>query len=202
MSDEEAWRREGDQKLNRATEAWQGGNREEAEQLLNELIDEFPDRPEAYNKLGVILAELGSLDMAEHWFRTALAADSDYPPALTNLGNIILERGRVEEAMSYYGLALERDPEYAPAHRNLAVALRRQGDLRGSVRHLKHGERLQIRQDREKSRRRLSGQAAVGTAPPPRARGSRSAGLFGPSYWWLLVLALAVLFAARYLHLK
>ncbi len=204
MSDDEAWRAEGRDKLDKANEAWRNGRREDAERLFNELIDQFPDRPEAYNKLGVILAELGSLDLAERWFRTALSVEQDYPPALTNLGNILLERGKTDEAMAYYGLALEKNPDYAQAHRNLAVALRRQGDLRGSVRHLKQGERLAVQEERERTRRRLVGMGRFrgGTTSPGTRPNPRAVWFGGGPWWWVIPLGILVLLTLRLMHVK
>jgi Flp pilus assembly protein TadD len=199
MADQD-WEDAGQPVFEQASEAWRHGRREDAERLLTELTETFPHRPEPYNKLGVICAELGRLDEAEHWFRLALAAEKDHPPALTNLGNILLERGQVDEAMAYYGLALQRDPDYPPAHRNLAVALRRQGDLRGSVRHLRQGERLAARADRELARERLFGRRKSGAGGRTTPRAPRNSVMPTGAWWWVIVILVLVVVAARYLH--
>jgi len=137
------WDEQGQQLLSRGNAYWQRGDREEALKTFQELIDHFPDRPEGYNKMGVILAETGQLEQAEHFFLEALARDRLHVPALTNMGNICLERGDIPTAIQHYHLALEVDPEYAPAHRNLAVAYRRDGKMGAFVRHFKRSQRLE-----------------------------------------------------------
>jgi tetratricopeptide (TPR) repeat protein len=196
------WDSRGQALLDQASASWRQGHRDDAEALFLQLADEYPDRPEPYNKLGVVYAEMGELDQAEQWFRRALQIEKDHPPALTNLGNILLERGQVDEAMAYYGLALQRNPEYAPAHRNLAVALRRQGDLRGSVRHLRHSERLAVRQDREQARNQLFGKRKSPSAAPAADRATARGGFSstGLSWWWIVAVLLGLFVVARYLH--
>ncbi|NMP20929.1 tetratricopeptide repeat protein [Sulfobacillus sp. DSM 109850] len=140
--------------MQEGTDAWTRGDRDTAERAFNRLLDEFPERPEGYNKVGVILADSGQLDEAEKYFLTALKWDRKYAPALTNLGNIYLERGEVERSIQHYLLALDSDPEYPPAHRNLSVAYRRQGRYSAFVSHYKRSQRLDNQRAREEIRRR------------------------------------------------
>ncbi|OLZ08972.1 tetratricopeptide repeat protein [Sulfobacillus thermosulfidooxidans] len=141
-----AWDEEGQLWLAQGTKAWESGDRDEAMKIFNRIMDVYPERPEGYNKLGVIYAETGQLDHAEKYFLYALSKEKMHVPSLTNLGNIYLERGQIDEAIKHYTLALQSDPEYPPAHRNLAIAYRRMGRIGQSVAHLKRSQRLETRQ--------------------------------------------------------
>lgn len=116
---------------------WHYGHFDEAEKRYRDVVEKFPDRPEGYNKVGVIYAERRNLEEARAWFQSALSKDPAYAPSLTNLGNLLLEDGKVDDAIVYYTMAINSDQTYVPAHRNMAVALRRQGRYFESVRHLR-----------------------------------------------------------------
>ncbi len=167
--------------LNQGDRAWSAGRIDEAINRYQTLTERFPDRPDGYNKLGVVYAEIRDLGRATEYFLRALEHDQEHVASLSNLGNIYLEQGEVTTAIWYYSRALEADPEYPPAHHNLAVAYRRQGNVRDSVRHLKQAERY------ERSRRPL--------APARRAPASplRLSHVFSGARWWWLLLVLAAL---------
>lgn len=182
------WDEHGQKLLTLGSDAWRGGRFEEAERLFRQLVGEYPDRPEGYNKLGVSWAERGELDQAEDWFRRALKADSRHAPALTNLGNVLLERGNIDDAMTYYGLALQQDPNYAPAHRNLGIALKRQGHLAEAIRHMRRSDRLALHSDRQDVRRRL--RSGMGQALGVRHR----------TWLWGVVVTVLVLVVLQVIH--
>jgi tetratricopeptide (TPR) repeat protein len=165
------WDSQGQLWLIQGTQAWDGGEREQAMEIFNRIMDVYPERPEGYNKAGVVYAETGQLDNAEKYFLFALSKDRMHVPSLTNLGNIYLERGQITEAIQHYSLALQADPEYPPAHRNLAIAYRRQGRIGASVSHLKRSQRLETRKLDEKNRaeRQLAQKGTV-AAPPAKHR--------------------------------
>lgn len=197
MSEQRAWETEGVALLERANNAWRVGKVHEAEKLYGEVVDQYPDRPEGYNKVGVIHAEMGRPRDAEQWFAQALVADPHFVPALTNLGNILLERGETDKAILQYTLALRIDPEYAPAYKNMGVALKRQGHVTEAVKHWKHGDRLSQRTERTDARRRLFGGKA--SAAKPKASGAGFLG--GNNNWiWAVVLVAAALYLLKYIH--
>lgn len=172
------WETQGSSELTRADNLRTQGRWDEAQAVLDRLVEAFPQRPEPYNKLGVLYAERQRLDEAEGCFREALARDRHYVPALTNLGNLLLERGRPAEALAYYAEALQIDPDYPPLHRNLAVAYRRLGDLGTSVQHLRRAEQLAAAQKRATA---------------------KGAGRLVPAWstigvWWWAVIAMGILF--------
>ena len=167
--------------LNQGDREWSAGRIDEAIKRYQTLAERFPDRPDGYNKLGVVYAEIRELDRATEYFLRALEHDQEHVASLSNLGNIYLERGEVTTAIWYYSRALDADPEYPPAHHNLAVAYRKQGNLRDFVRHLKQAERY----ERSRHRSAPSRHAPVSPFRLPHV-------LSGARWWWLL-LALAAL---------
>ena len=167
--------------LAEGSNAWDRGNRLQAEKLFRQVVQEFPNRPEGYNKVGVIFAETGQLQEAEQYFLMALTQDRSYAPALTNLGNILLERGQTDEAIQHYLLALQSDPDYPAAHRNLGVAYRRQGKYNSYVTHFKRSQKLDDRRVRdEMRRRRVTGGGRSTPAAGPRI----------PTFVWLILAAI------------
>ena len=64
------------------------GKRQEAIDVLQALIQEFPELPEPYNNLGVLLAAQGQLEEAVAALQTAVQARPNYKVALQNLGDL------------------------------------------------------------------------------------------------------------------
>ena len=57
---------------------------------LNKLIEDFPDLPEPYNNLAVLLAAQGRIDTARELLETALRHDPAYAVAHENLGDVFV----------------------------------------------------------------------------------------------------------------
>jgi Flp pilus assembly protein TadD len=62
----------------------------EAIDALNKLIEDFPDLPEPYNNLAVLLAAQGRIDTARELLETALRHDPAYAVAHENLGDVFV----------------------------------------------------------------------------------------------------------------
>lgn len=107
---------------------------------------------EAHNAVGVLSALQEDPGAARAAFDRALELDPRHYRALTNVGNLLLESGDPAGAEGYYRRALAINGEYAGAHHNLAVALRRQRRVAASVRSLKTGQRLMVRQANQEGR--------------------------------------------------
>ena len=97
----------------------------EAIDALNALIEDFPDLPEPYNNLAVLLAAQGRIDGARELLETALRHDPDYAMAHENLGDVYIRlaqrefdrataAGRSDEALQHK-LKLARDLAAASA---------------------------------------------------------------------------------------
>ena len=68
----------------------------EAVEALNTLIEDFPDLPEPYNNLAVLLAAQGRIDRARDLLETALRHDPGYAVAHENLGDVFLRLAQRE----------------------------------------------------------------------------------------------------------
>ena len=64
------------------------GKNQDAIKELQSLIQEFPELPEPYNNLGVLLAAQGNYEAAAEALLTALQARPNYKVALQNLGDL------------------------------------------------------------------------------------------------------------------
>jgi len=91
----------------------------EAVDALNKLIEDFPDLPEPYNNLAVLLAAQGRIDSARGLLETALRHDPNYAVAHENLGDVFIRlaqreferagaNGRTDESLQRK-LSLTRD---------------------------------------------------------------------------------------------
>ncbi|MEW6745862.1 MAG: glycosyltransferase [Planctomycetota bacterium] len=87
-----------DELVQRAEQAFERGEIEEAYRLLTEAAAQNDSHPQVLNDLGAILAGGGCLEQAESYFRKALEVDPALQDAYVNLGRILLATGRVDEA--------------------------------------------------------------------------------------------------------
>jgi Flp pilus assembly protein TadD len=75
----------------------------EAIEALNKLIEDFPDLPEPYNNLAVLLAAQGRIDRARELLETALRLDPGYAVAHENLGDVFLRLAQREFELAAAG---------------------------------------------------------------------------------------------------
>ena len=121
---------------------------EQLETRLHLAMRDGLTRAEALNTLGVLHALQDREARARQLFGEAIAHDPGHYRALTNLGNMALEGGDAAGAETMYRQAIALNSDYAGAHHNLGVALRKQGRINDSVRAIKAGQRLSVRQTR------------------------------------------------------
>ena len=133
--------------LQRATLALQDGDLDAARTFFSIALAQNADSLYARTKLATISAMEGDLDAAERLLREVLARAPGYKLALNNLGSVQIEKGHYTQAIECLTAATRIDARYAKAHHNLAIAQRKVGDLRGSVRSLKRSMLLQLRLD-------------------------------------------------------
>jgi Flp pilus assembly protein TadD len=99
------------------------GRSVEAEAGLRRVIAARPDFPEAYFKLGNVLADLGRLDEAEAAYRNAVRLQPDFQQVHNNLGNLLRFNGALDEAEASFRRAIASKPDFAEAHSNLGILL-------------------------------------------------------------------------------
>ncbi len=83
----------------------EGGRKQEAEEVFLLLTREYPELPEPYNNLAVLLAARQELDQARAHLETALRNDPTYATAHENLGDVLAQL-----AARSYAKALQIQP--------------------------------------------------------------------------------------------
>ena len=109
------------------------GQLQDAFQQSKLLITKFPKSAILFNIQGVLLKDLGQLDLSIEAYRKALALKSDYAEAHNNMGVTLQEQGKFKEAVEASQNALNITPDYAEALYNLGNALKEQGKLEESL---------------------------------------------------------------------
>lgn len=109
------------------------GRMDEAEQLLNKVIEHSPGNICALLNLGVVFRKRGFVDEAAKKYEEALSINPDYVDALNNLGLIQLDRLALEQATELFGRAIKVNPGLWNSYFNLANVQIKQGDRDGAI---------------------------------------------------------------------
>jgi tetratricopeptide (TPR) repeat protein len=87
-------------------------NLAEAEEWLEQVLDEFPDDPSALNDLGYLWADANKrLGRAESMIRKALEAEPDNAAYRDSLGWVLYRLGRFPEAVAELETSAAKDPD-------------------------------------------------------------------------------------------
>ena len=109
------------------------GQLQHAFQQSKLLVTTFPKSAILLNIQGVLLKDLGQLDLSIEAYRKALAINPDYADAHYNTGNAFKDQGKLEEAREAYKKVLAINPDYAEAHNNIGIAIKDQGKLEEAI---------------------------------------------------------------------
>jgi len=85
------------------------------------------------SRVAFLYHQKGKLQLAEAYYRRAIAAGSETVDLYTNLGAICETEGKGGEARRLYAAALQIDPENVQTHFNLAVLNWKESDWRGAA---------------------------------------------------------------------
>lgn len=96
---------------------------EEAIKCFQEVIALDPRQQEAYNNIGVCLANLGRVEAAVDFTEQAVALKPEYPEAWSNLGGLYERLQRYDEGIRACNRAIDLKPRWAEAHANLGTNL-------------------------------------------------------------------------------
>lgn len=121
----------------------QQGHLEEAEQAYRNILNTFPEQPDALHYLGVLNQQLGRGEDAVRLIRKALALEPNHADAHNNLGNILNRQDRRAEAEAAYRKAIEIAPGHVDALNNLGVLLKAQGNLEEALTRFEAALKLQ-----------------------------------------------------------
>ncbi len=105
----------------------------QAEKIYYQIIEQEPNRIEAYINLGNAVLSQGRIEEAIAYYQQAITLEPSYDLAYYHLGYALQSQGRIEEAIAYYQQYLTRQPLDAGANYNLGHALQTQGFLEGAI---------------------------------------------------------------------
>ena len=109
------------------------GHLQHAFQQTKLLVTKFPKSATLLNIQGVLLKDLGQLDLSIEAYRKALFIKSDYAEAYNNMGVTLQEQRKLKKAIKAFNKALAIRPEYASAYYNMGNALKDQGKLEEAI---------------------------------------------------------------------
>ncbi|MET1410831.1 tetratricopeptide repeat protein [Roseibium sp. HPY-6] len=91
------------------------GQFEDAEYLLDQVLDSHPQDVTALNAKSGLLARTGKIADAKHLLKVAYEIDPESPAVLTNLANLALLENRTSDALDFLKQANDADPDYLAA---------------------------------------------------------------------------------------
>ncbi|MDR3375614.1 MAG: tetratricopeptide repeat protein, partial [Ancalomicrobiaceae bacterium] len=112
-----------------AVAALRAGRIAVAENVFAQVLDAFPDHPDALHFSGLLRAQQGRRDEAVALVRRSLAVAPENPSAWNNLANLLLSSGDVDSARPAYLKCLELAPDFPEALANIGLMLREAGDI-------------------------------------------------------------------------
>jgi tetratricopeptide (TPR) repeat protein len=103
-----------------------------------------PDFAEAYNNLGIVLAQppQGKLEEAAKCFEQSLRYWPDNPRAHSNLANALAIQGKLPDAVGHYERSLQLMPRSSETHNGLANAFLLMGKVPEAMQHYREAIRL------------------------------------------------------------
>jgi tetratricopeptide (TPR) repeat protein len=108
--------KESTESLKKAAEIYMSSEKEEeAEGLLNEILQEHPDTINVYNTLGVLYRKKGDYQAALKQYEKALKIHPDQPKVYYNVGRLHVDLKDLEQARINFEKALALDPEFNEA---------------------------------------------------------------------------------------
>ena len=105
-----------EENLNKAAEIYLSSEREDqAEAVLNEILEVNPDTINVYNTMGVLYRTKGDYPTALKHYKKALKIHPEEPNIYYNIGRIHVDMKNLDEAKSCFSKALELDPRFKEA---------------------------------------------------------------------------------------
>ena len=95
------------------------GEYDQAVALLQGILAEAPEHPEAHHQLGLVYGFTGLFDESTEELETAARLAPTDLPILIDLGKTHTMLGEYEKAISVFERVLEMDPSNDEAHKNL-----------------------------------------------------------------------------------
>jgi len=97
------------------------GNYEQAVNLLNTLVERYPNLSAPHVNLAIAYVRGEKSEEAEVQLKKALELVPAHPVASNVYGMLLRQKGRFQEARQVYEASVNLFPEYLPAQRNLGI---------------------------------------------------------------------------------
>jgi len=111
-----------DQAMTLATQLQSNGRLQEAEHLLQQILQQRPQHAFALHLLGVIAHQCGKQAIAAELIQRAITSQGDVPLFHANLSEISRQLKRLDKAVKHGERAVALEPRMAMAHSNLGIA--------------------------------------------------------------------------------
>lgn len=123
--------------LNQAVAYRRAEQFDKAEDLLNKILDRYPEDILPLNEMGMILTKTGKLDRAVSYFKKILTIKPTDSYALNQLGVIYNRQGDSVRALRAFKKVLEAEPHNIHALSELASFYSRTGDTENALKYFK-----------------------------------------------------------------
>lgn len=94
------------------------GEYSQAQSMLEKIIKDEPNSPEAWNLLGLTYLWQGDYEKAGSNFLRASKFDTNDETIFFNLAICAMESGDIKKALNYYDLSIEKKPDFYDGHNN------------------------------------------------------------------------------------
>ncbi len=112
--------KQAEESLHKAAEIYMSSERDEnAEEILNEILEVNPDTVNVYNTLGVLYRKKGDYATSLKHYEKALKIHPKEPNIHYNIGRIYIDLKNPEKARSYFSIALRLAPGFKDARQVL-----------------------------------------------------------------------------------
>ena len=130
-------------KLQQAISFYQVGQLQQAEQICQQILRDFPKHAETLHLLGIIAYQVGENKIATDLITRAIEVDSKQSPFYYSLGNSLREQGKLEKAIEAYHQAIQIQPNHAEAYNNLGTVFIDQGRIDDAIEVYQQAIRIQ-----------------------------------------------------------
>ncbi len=106
--------------LHKAAEIYMSSEKDEnAEEILNEILELQPDTVNVYNSLGVLYRKRGDFEGSLKQYEKALKIHPQAPHIYYNIGRVHIDMNNPDKAASHFRIALKLEPNFKEAREAL-----------------------------------------------------------------------------------
>ena len=119
--------------LERGMQHHRQGELSQAEALYKQVLELWPNQPDALHLLGLIAHQNGRYDIAVRLIDLAIAANPSFPVYYNNRGNSLKSLGRWDKALESFDRAIALKPDYTDAYFNRGALLHQTRDFQAAL---------------------------------------------------------------------